>query len=126
MCVCVYMYVCVCVCMCVGVRSVMQCEALQSKNMISFVISCKFSCKVLDGSGTIGEFTGNLYFRHVGVFLAQDISNSTAYHTHHSQLGSHTHTHTLTHTPYVQVIGIILTCRYRNLKDPNANPSAFL
>lgn len=25
-----------------------------------------------------------------------------------------------------EVIGIVLTCRYRNLKDPNANPSAFL
>ena len=35
----------------------------------------------------------------------------------------HTHPHTLTPS---QVIGIVLTCWYRNQKDPNANPSAFL
>ena len=33
---------------------------------------------------------------------------------------------TLNYLLYVQVAGIVLTVRYRNLKDPNAKPGDFL
>ena len=63
------------------------------------------------------------------VFSAITRTNAHMVTCTHTCTHMHTHAHTSPHphtlTPS-QVIGIVLTCWYRNQKDPNANPSAFL